>query len=72
MEHYDLNLSKWIETNDLSGSQYSVKENIWFKTSKIRFVVKGKIGILAAAANEDDQGEKDFEFKSNAPVRLDI
>ena len=61
-----------METNDLSGSQYSVKENIWFRTPKIRFVVKETIGILAAAANKDDQTGKDFAFKSNAQFRLHI
>ena len=29
---------KWIEVNDLSGSQYSVNMNIRFKAPMIRFV----------------------------------
>ena len=27
---------KWIKVNDLSGCQYFVNKNIWFKTSMLR------------------------------------
>ena len=68
MEHYkipevlnDYTVSKfvtrkWIEVNDLSSGQYSVNENIRFKTSMLRsdlcdysdayIVVKGRISVL--------------------------
>ena len=46
---------KWIEANDLSGGQYSVRKNIKFKTPMLRLVlcehgdvyivVKGEISV---------------------------
>ena len=55
---------KWIEVNDLSNGQYSVNRNIrsktpmlksgWFDYSDADIVIKGKINLLAAAANENN------------------
>ena len=71
--------NKWIEVNDLSSGQYSVKENTRFKTSMLRsdlcdysdayIVAKGTIDLLAAAANENNKAEKNFAFKNNSPFR---
>ena len=73
---------KWIEVNDLSNGQYSVNRNIrsktpmlksgWFDYSDADIVVKGKINLLAAAANENDGSGKDLAFKNNTPFRLCI
>ena len=70
---------KWIEINDLSGSQYFVNKNVQFKTlmlktdlgdySDVYIVIKGAIDLLAAAANEDDKAEKEVVFKNNTPFR---
>ena len=72
---------KWIEVNDLSGSQYSVNKNITSKTPMLRsdlcdyidalIVVKGTIHLLAAPANESDRAVK-VMFKNNTPFRLCI
>ena len=35
-------------------------------------VVKGKIDLLAAAANENDKAQRNVAFKNNAPFRLCI
>ena len=35
-------------------------------------VLKGKIDLLAVAANEDDKAEKKFAFTNNAPFRSGI
>ena len=91
MEHYkvptllnDSTISKfltkkWVEVNDLSISQYSVK-NIMFEISMLRsdlcdysdayIVVKGNIDFLAtAAADENDKAQKNVAFQNNAPYR---
>ena len=72
---------KWIEVNDLSGSQYSVNKNITSKTPMLRsdlcdyidafIVVKGTMNLLAVPANESDKAVK-VMFKNNAPFRLCI
>ena len=36
------------------------------------FSAKGIIDLLTAAANKNDEAEKDFAFKNNAPFRLCI
>ena len=91
MEHYKISkllndsitskfvTRKWIEVNNLSGSQYSFDKNIRFKTSMLRsnlcdysngyIAVKKAIDLLAAAANEDDKAEKDVLSKNNTPFR---
>ena len=53
---------KWIEVNDLSGSQYSFNKNIRFKNLMLKsdfcgctnayIVVKGTADFLAAASNK--------------------
>ena len=72
---------KWIEVNDLSGDQYSFNKSITFKAPVLRsdlcdyshayIFVKGVIDLLAAA-NENDEAEKDNTFKNNAPFRFCI
>ena len=62
-------IKRSIEVNDLSSGQYSVNKNIRFKTSMLRsnlcaysdayIVGKGTVDLLAAAANENDNAEKD-------------
>ena len=37
--------------------------------SDAHIIVKGTIDVLAAAANENDEGQKDAAFKNNTPVR---
>ena len=70
---------KWAEVNDLSISQYSVK-NIRFEISMLRsdlcdysdayIVVKRNIDFLAtAAADENDKAQKNVAFQNNAPYR---
>ena len=70
---------KWAEVNDLSISQYSVK-NIRFEISMLRsdlcdysdayIVVKENIDFLAtAAADENDKAQKNVAFQNNAPYR---
>ena len=64
---------KWVEVNDLSSGQYYVYKIITFRTSMLRsdlcdysdayIVVKGTIGLLAAAANENDEVENDVTLK---------
>ena len=91
MEHYkvptllnDSTISKfltkkWVEVNDLSISQYSVK-NIMFEISMLRsdlcdysdayIFVKGNIDFLATAAvDENDKAQKNVAFQNNAPYR---
>ena len=73
---------KWVEVNDLSSGQCSANKNIRFKLSMLRsdlchysdayIVVKGTKYLLPAAANENDQAEKDVAFKNNAPFRSSI
>ena len=87
MEHYkipevlnDYTVSKfvtrkWIEVNDLSSGQYSVNENIRFKTSMLRsdlcdysdayIVVKGRISVTGT--NNANRRNKKLTFKNNAP-----
>ena len=55
---------KWIKVNGLSGGKYSTN-NLRLKTPMGRFdlsdtyiVTKGEIGLLAAAANENDKAVK--------------
>ena len=58
----------WVEVNDLSSVEYSVNQNIRFKTSMLTsdlcdysdayIVVKGTIDLLAD--DENDKPEKDF------------
>ena len=65
---------EWIKTNDLPSGQYFLNRNIGFKSSMLRsdlcdysdtYIVV--IDLLAAAANEDDENEKNFAFKNNVP-----
>ena len=70
---------KWVQLNDSSSGQYSVKKNIRFKVSMLRsdlcdyidahIVVKETIDLLADDANKNDKAEKDFVFKNNAQFR---
>ena len=70
---------KWTEASDLSSSQYSVKKNMRFKTSKLRsdlcdysnayIFVNGTIDLLATNANKNDKVQKNVAFKINAPFR---
>ena len=90
MEHYkipevlnDYTVSKfvtrkWIEVNDLSSGQYSVNENIRFKTSMLRsdlcdysdayIVVKGRISVTGT--NNANRRNKKLTFKNNAPFTI--
>ena len=78
---------KWFKVNYLSNRQYSVNENLRFKTPMSRSdlrdnsaannVVKGTIDHLAAtaaaaAAKENDRAQKNATFKTNAPFRIFI
>ena len=87
MEHHkiskllnDLTMSKfvtrkWIEVDDLSGTQYSASENKRFKTPMLRsglcnynyayIVVKGEI----AGNTNANRRNKKLNFKINAPFR---
>ena len=68
---------KWIEVNDLSGSQYSVSKNIRFKTSMLSpifcdysdryVVVKRTVFIEGNAWN--NQAKKKLAFTNNALFR---
>ena len=68
---------KWIEVNDLSGSQYSVNKNIRFKTSILRsdfrdysdayIVVKGRITV--EGLDDANKRNKMLTFKNNAPFK---
>ena len=70
---------KWIEVNDLSRGQCSVNKNVRLKTSILRsylcdysdayIIVKGKIYLLAAAANENGKTKKDIVFENNTSFR---
>ena len=70
---------KWVQLNDSSSGQYSVKKNIRFKVSMLRsdlcdysdahIVVKETIDLLVDDANKNDKAEKDFVFKNNAQFR---
>ena len=70
---------KWVQLNDSSSGQYSVKKNIRFKVSMLRsdlcdysdahIVVKETIDLLADDGNKNDKAEKDFVFKNNAQFR---
>ena len=70
---------KWIEVNNSLGGQYSTNKNIRYKSPMLRsdlcdysdayIVVKGTIDFLAAAANKNNQEEKQDAFKNNARVR---
>ena len=64
---------KWIEVNDLSGSQYSVNKNLRFKTTFVRsnlwdysdayIIAEAAVGVLAVATNKNDKVEKEFAFR---------
>ena len=68
---------KWVEVNDLSSGQYSVKKNIRFNTSILGsdlcdysdayIVAKGRINVKTT--ENTDVGQKDIAFKNNAPFR---
>ena len=70
---------KWTEASDLSSSQYSVKKNMRFKTSKLRsdlcdysnayILVNGTIDLLATNANKNDKVQKNVAFKINTPFK---
>ena len=70
---------KRVQVNHLSSVQCSVNKTVRFKTSMLRLylcdysdayiVLKGKIDLLAAAANENDKVEKDVAFKNTQPAR---
>ena len=63
---------KWIEVNDLSGGQYFVDKNIWFKALMLRsdlcgysdgyIVIKGRINVA------DPDNIKNLDFKNNTPI----
>ena len=65
---------KWIEINNLSGGQFSVKRNVRFKTSILRsdlcdysdayIVVKGRISVTGD--NNANKRNKKLNFKNNA------
>ena len=65
---------KWIEINNLSGGQFSVKKNVRFKTSILRsdlcdysdayIVVKGRISVIGN--NNANKRNKKLNFKNNA------
>ena len=67
----------WVEVNDLSSGQYSVKKNLKFKTSVLRsdlcdysdayIVVKGIINVRDTNAN--NRINKKLTLKNNAPFR---
>ena len=65
---------KWIEVNDLSGSQNYINKNTRCRIPILRsdlcdygdtyIVVKGKTDLLSAtAANDDDKAEKDVALE---------
>ena len=64
---------KWIEVNDLSGSQYSVNKNLRFKTTFVRsnqwnysdayIILEAVVGVLAGATNKNDKAEKKVAFR---------
>ena len=65
-----------IEVNELSSGQYSVNKKITSMlisvlcdNSDAYIVIKGTIDLLADAANENDNSEKNVAFKDNAPFR---
>ena len=68
---------KWIEVNDLSGSEYSVNKKIRFKTPVLRshlcdysdeyIVLKWKITV--EGANASNKTDKMLDFKNNALFR---
>ena len=68
---------KWIEANDLSDGQYSVNENIRFKTPMLRsdfchcndtyIVVKNTITV--EGTNPVNRGNKKLTFKNIEPFR---
>ena len=68
---------KRIEVNDLSGSQYSLKKNIRFKTSTLRsnscnysdayIIVKWRVN-LRGSSDANRTNEK-LNLKNNAPFR---
>ena len=65
---------KWIEINNLSCGQFSVKKNVRFKTSILRsdlcdysdayIVVKGRISVTGN--NNANKRNKKLNFKNNA------
>ena len=68
--------NKKIEVNELSSGQYSVNKKITSMlisvlcdNSDAYIVIKGTIDLLADAANENDNAEKNVAFKNNAPFR---
>ena len=68
---------KWIEANDLSSGQYSVNNNIRFKTSALRLDLcdysDTYIAVKARITVEGDYGaktrNKEATFKVNVPFR---
>ena len=70
---------KRVQVNHLSSVQCSDNKTVRFKTSMLRLylcdysdayiVLKGKIDLLAAAANENDKAEKNAAFKNTQPAR---
>ena len=89
MEHYKISellndstvskfvTKKWVEVNDLSSGQYSVKKFIRFKTSMFRsdlcdygnayIAVKGTITVTGT--NNGSKRNKKLVFKNNDPFR---
>ena len=89
MEHYKISTllndsivikfvtMKWVEVNDLSSGQYSVKKNIKFKTSMLRSDVcdysatyiglKGRISVIGTY--DANRRNNKLTFKNNAPFR---
>ena len=88
MEHYKISkllddssgskfvTRKWIEVNDLSGSECFLNKNIRSKTpmlisslccySDAKTVVKGRISVTGT---NNDNRKKTLTFKNNAPFR---
>ena len=68
---------KRIEVNDLSGSQYSLKKNIRFKTSTLRsnlcnysdayLLVKWRVSVRGSS--DANRTNEKLKFKNNAPFR---
>ena len=88
MEHYDEMLKllsysndskfvarKWIEVNDLSGSQYSVNKNIRFKPLRSNLwdyrcvYIVVNVRIMVEGTNANNRENKMLTFKNNTPFR---
>ena len=69
---------KWIEANDLSGSQYFANKNKRFKSPMLGsdlydyndsyIVVKGTLEIFSCCYKRISRNKKDFAFKNSTPL----